>query len=258
MNICIPCSTPIPNCIECASSTTCNICATGFYVNALNNCESCVTGCSTCTSPTACTLCQASLVLNSGMCVCQNGFYYDTGSSPCLTCTSALTGCSQCSSSTVCSLCMPGFYLPAGGSACQPCSANCLNCDNSGCTTCSAGFFSFTDISVTPSIICKDCKLQFGNECLSCDSTQCTSCSTVSFWWAPSNQCLLLADVVCGDGLWIDIVESCDDGNIFTGDGCNSLCQVETDYVCPLADRLASGASVCKFTKDISVTFNRL
>lgn len=53
-------------------------------------------------------------------------------------------------------------------------------------------------------------------------------------------------------------MESCDDGNLISGDGCNSLCQVETDYVCLLADRLPSGVSLCKFTKDLSITFDSL
>ena len=36
----------------------------------------------------------------------------------------------------------------------------------------------------------------------------------------------------CGNGV-IDIGEYCDDGNTANGDGCNSLCQVEANWLCP-------------------------
>jgi len=27
--------------------------------------------------------------------------------------------------------------------------------------------------------------------------------------------------------------ESCDDGNTLNGDGCNAICQIEANYICP-------------------------
>jgi len=36
---------------------------------------------------------------------------------------------------------------------------------------------------------------------------------------------------VCGDGFKGDY-EECDDGNLVDGDGCDSTCKVEDDYIC--------------------------
>jgi len=33
--------------------------------------------------------------------------------------------------------------------------------------------------------------------------------------------------VECGDGIIVEGIEACDDGNVLNGDGCNSLCQIE-------------------------------
>jgi len=36
---------------------------------------------------------------------------------------------------------------------------------------------------------------------------------------------------ICGDGFILS-PEQCDDGNIYPGDGCSSLCTVELDFIC--------------------------
>ncbi len=59
--------------------------------------------------------------------------------------------------------------------------------------------------------------------------------------------------MVCGDGFWITSSEACDDGNLLNGDGCDSNCQVEPDYACSPLDMLPSGASSCKYTKDLAI-----
>jgi cysteine-rich repeat protein len=41
---------------------------------------------------------------------------------------------------------------------------------------------------------------------------------------------------VCGDGVLLPLVEQCDDGNIFGGDGCSPSCSVEYDFFCPSAE----------------------
>ncbi|MFP6664038.1 MAG: DUF4215 domain-containing protein [Deltaproteobacteria bacterium] len=35
----------------------------------------------------------------------------------------------------------------------------------------------------------------------------------------------------CGDGV-LDVAEACDDGNVFSGDGCDAACAIETGHVC--------------------------
>lgn len=38
-------------------------------------------------------------------------------------------------------------------------------------------------------------------------------------------------DPICGDGL-VNIVEACDDGNVFAGDGCSAACSIEPGFSC--------------------------
>jgi cysteine-rich repeat protein len=39
----------------------------------------------------------------------------------------------------------------------------------------------------------------------------------------------------CGDGVWdVEMGEQCDDGNRSNGDGCNFVCQIEANWICPI------------------------
>jgi fibro-slime domain-containing protein len=51
---------------------------------------------------------------------------------------------------------------------------------------------------------------------------------------------------LCGDGV-IESGEQCDDGNTRPGDGCNGLCQIDPNYVCPTAGQMCiySPHAVC-------------
>jgi cysteine-rich repeat protein len=40
----------------------------------------------------------------------------------------------------------------------------------------------------------------------------------------------------CGDGVLLPLVEECDDGNMFGGDGCSPHCSVEPHFFCPSAE----------------------
>lgn len=59
----------------------------------------------------------------------------------------------------------------------------------------------------------------------------------------------------CGDGQWVEGVEGCDDGNREAGDGCSAECGVEEGWGCLWGDRRATGESVCKYTKEITLDF---
>jgi fibro-slime domain-containing protein len=48
----------------------------------------------------------------------------------------------------------------------------------------------------------------------------------------------------CGNSI-LDPGETCDDGNDMGGDGCSSLCTVETDYVCPVVGQLCVSTVRC-------------
>ena len=48
----------------------------------------------------------------------------------------------------------------------------------------------------------------------------------------------------CRNGL-LDVKETCDDGNTFSGDGCNRLCQIEANWDCPQAGQPCIQTSRC-------------
>jgi hypothetical protein len=47
----------------------------------------------------------------------------------------------------------------------------------------------------------------------------------------------------------------CDDGNLISGDGCSSTCQVESDFICS-NDKAANPASHCKFKGRVKLSLN--
>ena len=55
----------------------------------------------------------------------------------------------------------------------------------------------------------------------------------------------------CGDGMQVTS-EACDDGNIINGDGCSSLCLIESKYVC--FNGSVSSPSVCLISDGFSLT----
>jgi fibro-slime domain-containing protein len=50
----------------------------------------------------------------------------------------------------------------------------------------------------------------------------------------------------CGNGV-VDTSqgETCDDGNSLSGDGCNAICQIEANYVCPVPGKACQNLAVC-------------
>jgi len=48
----------------------------------------------------------------------------------------------------------------------------------------------------------------------------------------------------CGNGV-LEAPEQCDDGNTVSGDGCSSLCQIETNYICPSPGKPCLDIAVC-------------
>jgi fibro-slime domain-containing protein len=49
---------------------------------------------------------------------------------------------------------------------------------------------------------------------------------------------------VCGNGI-LEAGEQCDDGDTAPGDGCNGLCQIEPNYICPTAGQPCQSTIVC-------------
>ncbi len=48
----------------------------------------------------------------------------------------------------------------------------------------------------------------------------------------------------CGDGI-LETGEQCDDGNTVSGDGCNALCQIEANWICPTPGQPCQNLGVC-------------
>ncbi len=49
----------------------------------------------------------------------------------------------------------------------------------------------------------------------------------------PADLCQLVVEPACGDGELNQDSEACDDGNTLPGDGCNGICNIEPNHVCP-------------------------
>ena len=99
--------------------------------------------------------------------------------------------------------------------------------------------------------VCIPCYVIYDPFCNTCDSFQCITCQTGYMIDTSTNACMKIP--VCGDGDWVLGYENCDDRNMVDGDGCSATCQVETDYECLQADKLPTGESFCKYTKDFVV-----
>lgn len=60
--------------------------------------------------------------------------------------------------------------------------------------------------------------------------------------------CIVVTDDTCGDG-FLDFDEACDDGNLFSGDGCSAVCTIESGP-------LAGTYDECTFDSDCADTID--
>lgn len=220
--------------------------------------------CLECASSDLCLSCDSNFTLQNGDCVCLPSFYqFDAN-----TCLPCATGCLRCTTSPTCLVCdtannftkvagvcecLPGMFLNVN--QCQPCGsmAGCLTCDMNGCTSCDP-MFGFS-LNVTLGVcecnpgyfinsmdVCEQCTAE---GCLECDDqSTCTVCT--STYYLSSGVCL----EICGDGLLFNL--ECDDGNTINGDGCSSVCRVETDYTC--VGGTSTTPSTCSFSGTLLVS----
>ena len=242
-------------------SSVCQVESAYFCQNSPSNCYQCVQNCLDCIDNSSCTSCHnlsdwnvtsltcdancspvveclsCDLVNNSINCTgCNYGYSLDSGSNQCLqVCGDGMTGGNEaCDDGNVldgdgCSsacLIENAYFCEGAPSLCYQCVLNCLDCaDNTSCLSCH-------NLSLwnSSSLVCEaDCSQVV--ECFSCDLTNnsiaCSSCNYGYSLDSASNQCLQ----VCGDGM-AGGNETCDDGNTADGDGCSSVCQVESAYFC--------------------------
>ena len=234
---CAGCST-IPNCSECPG-TTCTICSLGYFLLPNKTCIPCATlipNCLDCSiDGLTCYKCLNGYVFNANMCV---------------TCRNLWANCASCNSSS-CITCFTGYVFWQG--QCQKCN-NCDGCvsftlniyGSLVCSSCNT--IQFNPVPVNNVCVCRSGKLQNGvcTTDLGCVSAtinsgivSCIFCNSAkNYQITPINgvcQCMphyalnqfsICADL-CGDGVvMINKYLYCDDGNLVSGDGCSSTCNV--------------------------------
>ncbi|KAL4435522.1 hypothetical protein ABPG74_020298 [Tetrahymena malaccensis] len=185
------------NCLSCTlnnSQTTCQTCATGYYLQT-GVCNQCNITCYTCQDSSSCTQCLPiqGLALNqSNQCVCQEYYYFDSVNIACSACQNNKCLTCQENDSTQCLSCKPplallntdcvescgtGMAVNQTSNKCQKCIPNCMNCDNNlqSCNKCQNGFFFLNDQCITN---CPDG--YFGDVqnaiCIPCSQPECVSC----------------------------------------------------------------------------------
>ena len=259
------CFGTLPNqCITCDNTTyylnnSCYTTCPSYYTNQTTPsrvCVSCPSNCLSCpVSTTVCSQCASPYFIfsyNSSFSVCVNQcpqLYYKLNQ----TCLACVWPCITCNSSTSCLSCSAGYYL--ANNYCYPCQKSCLTCSGStalDCLTCISNYIlkngvcqkmSCGDTQYVDSTLgCLNCSSNFANS-LTCLSTgpltcqpgylltnnSCGTCTTVTGYTydATTGRC----KDKCGDG--IIITDLCDDGNTLNGDGCSSICTIETGWRCP-------------------------
>lgn len=248
---CVKCDT---SCTTCAgdgtSCTSCNSllnrqlnnstskcdCLTGYFEGGFQGCSSCDYSCLTCqTASTTCTSCVSARLLTNASCPCKVGTYENIAGNAscaacdyrCLTCQGVSTNCSSCSSSF-------NRLFDSENQKC-PCASGFVDDGNTTCAT----------VSLTCTLPCITC---------SNSATNCTSCDATKTRTLSNSQCLCQTGYyassttdcteICGDGKLLTSTYQCDDGNTVSGDGCSSVCMIESGFSC-VNSNSTTPASTC-------------
>ena len=196
------------------------VCISGYYgtpsLTSTTNCEKCASECETCSSSSKCITCtDSSMILLSGSCSCQDGFYFDGTK-----CKSCEGECSTCTSATVCKTCLAYNATPNLKGYCE----------------CNAGFYNISDLSSENT--CLECL----PDCSSCsNNTSCLTCIATSSELNSNDRC------VCQEGYWNDSL-------LITENSCKSCyfrcgsCFEENQCLACIGKytELQSGSCVCK------------
>lgn len=230
-------------------------CPLGTYPEG-SLCRACSKVCASCESKKVCLSCAAGFFRIedrsslSVQCVeksgCPRGSYPDETA---MSCTDCHETCLQCHGPTnkECTECdyTQGYTMANEGSGecllkqctegmhllinetevvCLPCDSSCKSCASKGkCTECKGGFLSLPAANGT--VLCERCPSGYA-------FSEAGTCKGKSLGEGLE---------ICGDGLNLGNHE-CDDGNLDSGDGCDSKCKVEAGYECY---RQASKIDIC-------------
>lgn len=206
------------------------------------------------TLPYRCLSCTAPKVLSGTICIANCPLGYDAFGQICCP-----DKCTTCTNSQTCQACKPGNFLD--GVTCKPCDSNCLSCQTTSttCLTCPPGqvlqgtkclpacldkYYPAGSVCQPCEATCATCSGPTASQCLTCISghmlwdTICQNCAD------PNNAYFVNVDGVCwdkcGNGMkftpallpGLGGYNSCDDGNLFNGDGCSASCKIEKNYRC--------------------------
>eukprot|EP00826_Nyctotherus_ovalis_P063783 TRINITY_DN9354_c0_g3_i1.p1 TRINITY_DN9354_c0_g3~~TRINITY_DN9354_c0_g3_i1.p1 ORF type:complete len:627 (+),score=45.14 TRINITY_DN9354_c0_g3_i1:198-2078(+) len=256
---CAPCS---QNCIECAQTGACAVCAPGFHL-LHGACHSCPANCRECLSGGLCVECAQGYTLANSRCVaqmalCPSNCQSCTTNGVCLSCeqgyslangvctqlTKCPENCVVCSQNGMCEYCAPG-YTPYNGQCLLQtgiCPINCNSCTSDGvCFSCDQGYSLVDGNCIAQTSACPpNCYLCMSNgNCVLCDNGylpengRCTSQPLSQSLICPDN-CLLCSDfqscTVCAPGYVLH----------------NGQCLLQASAMCPenCADCRADGTCV--------------
>ncbi|CAD8120370.1 unnamed protein product [Paramecium sonneborni] len=148
-------------------------------------------------------------------------------------------GCYQCEfqCELLCTLCEQGV--------CFECNQFGWIIQNNQCTSiCGDGIVvgneQCDDMNSIQNDGCYQCKFMCDQYCLDCQEGVCNECLQ------GMNLINQTCQPICGDGFHLLSFEQCDDANKDNGDGCDSQCQIENDWICITN---ASFISVCLISK---------
>ena len=203
-------TTALPNCLICATNSSCSSCVSGYFVSPVSTCQPCssqISNCSSCTysGTLICSFCNAPLGLLNNVCIscsqipnclscsvstnifcntCSSNLIVSFNKTACISC--GISNCLSCSTinstSSNCSQCLPGFYLNS--------SSSCLSCANS------ISFCSSCSLDQNAKLLCLSCvdnRLFVSNNlclanCLTFSITGCSQCRMTN---------LALSTVIC-------------------------------------------------------------
>lgn len=217
--VCMQCTSPCSTCVN--TSTTCQSCNNGSYLNGTNCASSCsgLTGYFADNSTWTCTQCSSNCTncsLSSSNCTaCASGYFFVSGTSGTCTqscpsgtaklsstvCTCDYTKCKTCSgTTTTCTSCDINLYLlnnvcnsscgsgyyGNSSSVCVACTSNCTTCAASGCSACATSTYLYNNLCYPT---CPSGTTQSTFTCIACSfgcevcisSTVCTNCSSIYY-----------------------------------------------------------------------------
>ncbi|KAM3134120.1 hypothetical protein pb186bvf_013741 [Paramecium bursaria] len=242
------------------TTNSCN-CPEGQYelINLL--CLNCNLSCKTCDNSQTCLSCYQNRVLNNNKYVCADGYYLS--GQDCLSCHNGLglyyiecklkncfdgiwTPYEECDDNNQiikdgCSNCIIDSQYQCINrvgqqSFCFKCQQNCSICQYDGsqiiCNQCQQGYFLQQNLCTKCSELCQTC-IDFQANCLNCAlqqqfpdiNSRCQGCD--QGYYLKQDKCIQ----ICSDGIKTD-QEDCDDGNLISGDGCDSNCSIEDGFHC--------------------------